>query len=45
MHAGVAEIEQLFEEAGRRPFGSGPGLAPGRADELVAQIRADRDAR
>lgn len=45
LYAGVDEIERLFHEARRRPLGSGPGLPPGRADELVAQIRADRDAR
>lgn len=37
----LAELREAAAE-GRLP--PGPGLAPGRADELVAAIRADRDA-
>lgn len=42
-----AEAERLrarMEEAGKRPLSELKGLEPGRAEELVAQIRADRDA-
>ncbi|MBL8775774.1 MAG: type II toxin-antitoxin system Phd/YefM family antitoxin [Acidimicrobiales bacterium] len=37
-------LRERMEDARRRPLSSTNGLAPGRAEELVAQIRADRDA-
>lgn len=37
-------LRERMEEAGRRPLSELKGLPPGRADELVAQLRADRDA-
>lgn len=37
-------LRERVEAAGRRPLSDMKGLAPGRADELVAQLRADRDA-
>ena len=37
-------LRERMEAARRRPLSSMTGLAPGRAEELVAQIRADRDA-
>lgn len=43
----LAEAEQLrrrMDEAGKRPLSDLKPWPPGRADELVAQIRADRDA-
>lgn len=39
----AAEIRRDLEEARNRPLLSGSGLSPGRADQLVAEIRADRD--
>ncbi len=38
-------IGELLDAARRTSKSAAPGLAPGRADELVAQIRADRDTR
>ena len=40
-------IGRMLEEARKQPLPdlTKGGLAPGRAEELVAQIRADRDAR
>ncbi|MGC5165850.1 type II toxin-antitoxin system Phd/YefM family antitoxin [Luteimicrobium sp. DT211] len=38
-------IATLLDAARRAPATTAPGLTPGRADELVARIRADRNAR
>lgn len=38
------ELHDRIEAARHRPM-SPPGLAPGRAEELVEQLRADRDGR
>lgn len=38
------ELRDLLEEVRHEPLSRG-GLPPGRADELVREIRADRDAR
>ena len=35
---------ERMEAAGQQPLSEMKGLAPGRAEELVAQLRADRDA-
>jgi antitoxin (DNA-binding transcriptional repressor) of toxin-antitoxin stability system len=46
-HAVMAEAErihQMLEEAAAAPLSEGVGLAPGEAERLVAEIRADRDA-
>lgn len=40
----AAEIGEALERARHIPLSESPGLPPGYADELVAQIRADRDA-
>lgn len=37
-------LRERMEEAGRQPLSEMKGLAPGRAEDLVAQLRADRDA-
>jgi len=37
-------LRERVEAAGRQPLSDMKGLAPGRAETLVAQIRADRDA-
>jgi prevent-host-death family protein len=39
------ELRRGIEAAGKRPLSSFEGISPGRAEELVAQIRRDRDAR
>lgn len=39
----VATLGQGLEEARRQPLDLGEGLPPGRADQLVADLRADRD--
>lgn len=43
----AARLQEWVDEARQLPLPdlTTGGLAPGRADELVAQIRADRDAR
>lgn len=41
--AGATEVGRLLEEAGRAAMPAGPGLSADRADELVADIRSDRD--
>ncbi len=37
-------LRERMEAAGRQPLSEMQGMAPGRAEELVAQLRADRDA-
>ena len=37
-------LRERMEAAGRQPLSEMKGLAPGRAEELVAELRADRDA-
>ncbi|MGB3412471.1 MAG: type II toxin-antitoxin system Phd/YefM family antitoxin [Microthrixaceae bacterium] len=43
--ADAAEIGRLVATGRTQPLSNGGGLAPGRADELVAEIRADRSRR
>jgi antitoxin (DNA-binding transcriptional repressor) of toxin-antitoxin stability system len=43
--AGAQRINDLLTEARSRPVATVPGLSPDYADELVREIRADRDAR
>ncbi len=38
------KLRELLDRAGELPIDFAKGLAPGRADELVAAIRADRDS-
>lgn len=40
--AAARELDDLLEAARHEPLSTG-GLAPGRADELVRRLRADRD--
>lgn len=42
--AGARRIEELLVEARKRPLGSGPGISAESAEELIREIRADRDA-
>lgn len=37
------QIAELLAEAGSEPLPARPGLGPGRAEELAAALRADRD--
>lgn len=43
--AEAAEIKALVASGRARPISGEPGLAPGRADELVADVRASRSRR
>ncbi len=43
--AEAAEIRALLASARTRPLPDGGGLAPGRADQLAAEVRAGRDGR
>jgi prevent-host-death family protein len=38
------ELRELMDAAKEGRLPPGPGLSPGRAEELVAEIRADRDS-
>lgn len=38
-------LENVLQAAARRELGTGPGLSQEYAEELIAHIRADRDAR
>ena len=40
---GARRIHEMLEEARKRPI-SGGGLSVGRAEEMIREIRADRDA-
>lgn len=40
----AAGVRELLDRARVIPLSKAPGLAPGRADELVAELRADPDA-
>ena len=42
--AEAERIRELLSEAAAAPLPEGPGLTAERAEELIAQIRADRDA-
>jgi antitoxin (DNA-binding transcriptional repressor) of toxin-antitoxin stability system len=44
MLAEAERIHQLLSEAAAAPWPEGPGLTAERAEELIAEIRADRDA-
>jgi hypothetical protein len=44
MLAEAERIHELLAEAAATPLSGGPGLTPERAEELIAEIRADRDA-
>lgn len=44
-YAGGEEVRQLRERARRRPISETTGLTREYAEELIAEIRADRDAR
>jgi len=41
----AAEIRALLEAARNRPLSPGAQAAPGRAEELIAEVRAGRDKR
>ena len=41
--AGAAEVARLLQEAGRNSAFGRPGLSAVRAQELVAELRSDRD--
>ena len=41
----AAEIRALLEAARHRPLSLGARAAPGRAEELIAEVRAGRDKR
>lgn len=43
--ADAAEIRELLEAARSRPLSPGAQVAPGRAEELIAEVRAGRDSR
>jgi prevent-host-death family protein len=43
-YAGAARVHQLLEDARGRPIFEGPGLTPEGAAELLAWVRAGRDA-
>lgn len=43
--AEAAEIHELLESARNRPLSPGAQAAPGRAEELIAEVRAGRDKR
>jgi antitoxin (DNA-binding transcriptional repressor) of toxin-antitoxin stability system len=43
--AEAERIHELLSEAAAAPLPEGTGLTAERAEELIAQIRADRDAR
>jgi prevent-host-death family protein len=45
LYAEAAALHDRIEAARARPLSANVGLSPGRADELVAKIRRDRDAR
>jgi antitoxin (DNA-binding transcriptional repressor) of toxin-antitoxin stability system len=45
MLAEAERIHELLGEAAAAPLPEGPGLTAERAEELIAEIRADRDAR
>jgi antitoxin (DNA-binding transcriptional repressor) of toxin-antitoxin stability system len=45
MLAEADRIHELLSEAAAAPLPEGPGLTAERAEELIAEIRADRDAR
>jgi prevent-host-death family protein len=45
LYAGADELRALVETGRSRPLGSSKGLTPRQADELVAEVRAGRDAR
>lgn len=39
------KLEDLLQAAARRPMSAGPGISENYAEELIAHIRAGRDAR
>ena len=42
-HKAAQDVHDMLEEARKRPL-SGGGLSVGRAEEMIREIRADRDA-
>lgn len=45
VYADAERIGRMLEEARKRPLGPGRALDPEYAEELIAEIRAGRDAR
>jgi prevent-host-death family protein len=41
----LSSVRELMAQARRTPLSSIPGLSGARAEELVAEVRADRDSR